>query len=48
MASRAKEKATGEEGPVPVVVMGVGFIGQEIARAGLAKEELELMGAGGK
>ena len=45
MASRAKEKATGEEGPVPVVVMGLGFIGQEIARAALANEELELMGA---
>lgn len=45
MASRAKEKAKGEEGPVPVVVMGLGFIGQEIARAALANEELELIGA---
>ncbi len=45
MASRAKEKATGDEGPVPVVVMGLGFIGQEIARAALANEELELIGA---
>lgn len=45
MASRAKEKATGDEGPVPVVVMGLGFIGQEIARAALTNEELELVGA---
>jgi len=45
MASRAKEKATGDDGPVPVVVMGLGFIGQEIARAALANEELELIGA---
>lgn len=30
---------------MPVVVMGLGFIGQEIARAALANEELELMGA---
>jgi hypothetical protein len=45
MASRAKQKVTGDEGPVPVVVMGLGFIGQEIARAALANEELELIGA---
>jgi 4-hydroxy-tetrahydrodipicolinate reductase len=30
---------------VPVVVMGLGFIGQEIARAALQSEELELIGA---
>ena len=32
-------------GPVPVVVMGLGFIGQEIARAALRSEELEVIGA---
>jgi len=32
-------------GPVPVVVMGLGFIGQEIARAALASPEVELIGA---
>lgn len=32
-------------GPVPVVVMGLGFIGQEIARAALASSEVELIGA---
>ncbi len=32
-------------GPVPVVVMGLGFIGQEIARAALASTEVELIGA---
>ncbi|MBN1210324.1 MAG: dihydrodipicolinate reductase [Myxococcaceae bacterium] len=32
-------------GPVPVVVMGLGFIGQEIARAALASAEVELIGA---
>jgi len=30
---------------VPVVVMGLGFIGQEIAHAALRSEELELIGA---
>lgn len=30
---------------VPVVVMGLGFIGQEIARAALESEELEIIGA---
>lgn len=30
---------------MPVVVMGLGFIGQEIARAALQSEELELIGA---
>jgi 4-hydroxy-tetrahydrodipicolinate reductase len=30
---------------VPVVVMGLGFIGQEIARAALESEELDLIGA---
>lgn len=33
------------ESTVPVVVMGLGFIGQEIARAALQSEELELIGA---
>lgn len=32
-------------GPVPVVVMGLGFIGQEIARAALANPEVTLIGA---
>lgn len=32
-------------GPVPVVVMGLGFIGQEIARAALASAEVKLIGA---
>jgi len=32
-------------GPVPVVVMGLGFIGQEIARAAHASPELKLVGA---
>lgn len=32
-------------GPVPVVVMGLGYIGQEIARAALQSEEVELIGA---
>jgi 4-hydroxy-tetrahydrodipicolinate reductase len=32
-------------GPVPVVVMGLGFIGQQIARAAHASRELELVGA---
>jgi 4-hydroxy-tetrahydrodipicolinate reductase len=31
--------------PVPVVVMGLGFIGQEVARAALQSEEVELVGA---
>ena len=33
------------EGPVPVVVMGLGYIGQQIARAALQSEEVELIGA---
>ncbi|HVE83144.1 MAG TPA: dihydrodipicolinate reductase [Myxococcales bacterium] len=32
-------------GPVPVVVMGLGIIGQEIARAAYASPELKLVGA---
>ncbi|MGQ0507517.1 MAG: NAD(P)H-dependent amine dehydrogenase family protein [Myxococcaceae bacterium] len=32
-------------GQVPVLVMGLGFIGQEIARAALASSEVELIGA---
>lgn len=40
-------KAAGEAsaGRVPVVVMGLGFIGREIARAALASSEVELVGA---
>src|SRR5262245_819966 len=33
------------EGPIPVVVMGLGAIGQQIARAAIASEELRLVGA---
>ncbi len=33
------------DGPVPVVVMGLGFIGQEIARAAHASPEVRLIGA---
>lgn len=40
-----KKEATPSDGRVPVVVMGLGFIGQEIARAALQSEELELIGA---
>src|SRR5690349_21027414 len=32
-------------GPVPVVVMGLGVIGQEIVRAALLSPEVELLGA---
>ena len=32
-------------GPVPVVVMGLGFIGQQIARAAASCDEVELVGA---
>ncbi|RKH52848.1 NAD(P)H-dependent amine dehydrogenase family protein [Corallococcus llansteffanensis] len=37
--------ARAPDGPVPVVVMGLGFIGQEIARAALSSPEVELIGA---
>jgi 4-hydroxy-tetrahydrodipicolinate reductase len=37
--------ARAPEGPVPVVVMGLGFIGQEIARAAMSSPEVELIGA---
>lgn len=44
--ARNEKKSEGvTDGPVPVVVMGLGFIGQEIARAALQSEELELIGA---
>lgn len=44
--ARAEKNSTdGSGGPVPVIVMGLGFIGQEIARAALQSEELELIGA---
>jgi hypothetical protein len=33
------------QGPVPVVVMGLGFIGQQIARACLSSPEVKLVGA---
>src|SRR5688572_19695102 len=33
------------DGPVPVVVMGLGFIGQEVARAALSSPEVQLVGA---
>lgn len=33
------------EGPVPVVVMGLGFIGQQTARAALGSPEVQLIGA---
>ncbi|MGZ3460100.1 MAG: dihydrodipicolinate reductase, partial [Archangium sp.] len=32
-------------GPVPVVVMGLGVIGQEIAKAAQLSTEVELIGA---
>ena len=41
----SKKSGGSADGPVPVVVMGLGFIGQEIARAALQSEELELIGA---
>jgi 4-hydroxy-tetrahydrodipicolinate reductase len=37
--------AKASAGPVPVLVMGLGFIGQEIAKAAQASPELELVGA---
>lgn len=37
--------AKASQGPVPVVVMGLGFIGQEVARAAVAHPELKLVGA---
>lgn len=33
------------QGPVPVIVMGLGFIGQQVARAALRNPELKLVGA---
>ena len=44
-ARNEKKSGVPADGPVPVVVMGLGFIGQEIARAALQSEELELIGA---
>ena len=40
-----KGLSQGPEGRVPVVVMGLGYIGQEICRAALQSEEVELIGA---
>jgi 4-hydroxy-tetrahydrodipicolinate reductase len=42
---RTGRAAAEGEGAVPVIVMGLGFIGQEIARAALQSEEVELIGA---
>lgn len=42
---RTARAAPPSGGPVPVIVMGLGFIGQEIARAALQSEEVELIGA---
>ncbi len=39
------EAVASPDGPIPVVVMGLGFIGQEICRAALRSEEVELIGA---
>src|SRR6267378_4080497 len=44
LLSRAMAKPQ-KGAPVPVVVMGLGFIGQEVARAALSSEEVELIGA---
>lgn len=44
-ASRGSSGPAVDAGPVPVVVMGLGFIGQEIARAALQSEEVEVIGA---
>jgi 2,4-diaminopentanoate dehydrogenase len=45
-ATRAKSDAhSAQAGRVPVIVMGLGVIGQEIARAALASDEVELIGA---
>jgi hypothetical protein len=43
--SAGTRPASSDSERVPVVVMGLGFIGQEIARAALRSEELELIGA---
>ncbi|MFL5318629.1 MAG: dihydrodipicolinate reductase [Myxococcaceae bacterium] len=37
--------AKAPQGPVSVVVMGLGFIGQQVARAALGSKELKLIGA---
>lgn len=37
--------AKAPSGPVPVVVMGLGYIGQQIVRAALASPEVKLLGA---
>lgn len=42
---RTPQAESAPEGPVPVIVMGLGFIGQEIARAALQSEEVEVIGA---
>lgn len=44
-AVRTQDEKKEREGRVPVVLMGLGFIGQEIGRAALQSEELELVGA---
>lgn len=42
---RTTRAAPPSDGPVPVIVMGLGLIGQEIARAALQSEEVEVIGA---
>jgi 4-hydroxy-tetrahydrodipicolinate reductase len=42
---RTTRQVPARQGPVPVIVMGLGFIGQEIARAALKSHEVELVGA---
>jgi 2,4-diaminopentanoate dehydrogenase len=44
-SAKSEKKASQAEGPVPVIVMGLGYIGREIAKAALQSEELELIGA---
>lgn len=44
-AVRFEPTSAHTDGPVPVIVMGLGYIGQEIARAALRSEEVELIGA---
>src|ERR1700757_4983286 len=41
----ARTTSAAEPARVPVIVMGLGFIGQEVARAALRSEELELVAA---
>jgi 2,4-diaminopentanoate dehydrogenase len=45
VSSRSVPPNGGASAPVPVVVMGLGYIGQEIAKAADASSELKLVGA---